>query len=274
MRTLFLPIAFLLLCSVQAQNHVKITDAKALDSAPDVQKAKAVQAGLAASGLPEDQSALVLKFGDHSYWPEGIREEKQRHENAPYIQNYSCFRICTFPQDSVAMAVLMVPAKENIHMPEIMRPLADFYLVLPERALTPVGTEKPRPEISRGPKWTNLPEAKIIKPDELYATYDLSQDSTGLVALAAKGMSPAEIDAVVFRSQERNWPDGIDSYDERSAKLDKFKKYKAYLGAKWDDKVLLIIPVEKNKKQPTLLRPFVDLYFVYNTSGVEVTKKK
>ena len=62
--------------------------------------------------------------------------------------------------------------------------------------------------------------------------------------------------------------------EERQKLLPKFTKYKAFLGAKWDDKVLLIIPVEKNKKQPTLMRPYVDLYFVYNASAVEVKAKK
>ena len=95
-----------------------------------------------------------------------------------------------------------------------------------------------------------------------------------LKALTDRGLSQAEIDAVVFRSTDRNWPDGIDSFEERQKLLPKFKKYKAFVGAKWEDKVLLIIPVEKNKKQPILMRPFVDLYFVYNASAVEVKAKK
>ena len=133
---------------------------------------------------------------------------------------------------------------------------------------------KPRPEISRGPKWKRLPSAKILKPEQLYATYDLSTDSLALAAMARRGMSPAEIDAVVFRSTDRNWPDGIDTFDERQKLLPKFSKYKAFVGAKWDDKVLLIIPVEKNKKQPVLMRPYVDLYFVYDKSAVQIKEKK
>ena len=172
------------------------------------------------------------------------------------------------------MAMVMVPAKENIHMPQGMRPLADFYLILPERALRTVAPPKPRPTISRGPEWRRRPKVKITKPDDLYATYDLATDSAGLQALAKSGMSRAEIDAVVFRSTERNWPDGIDSFEKRYPMLAKFSKYRAYLGARWDDKVLVIVPVAKNHRMPVLMRPFVDLYFVYASSAVEVRGKK
>lgn len=60
-------------------------------------------------------------------------------------------------------SVLMVPAQANIHMPEAMRPLADFYIVVSEKALEEVVATQPRPTISRGPRWKNNREAKIIK---------------------------------------------------------------------------------------------------------------
>ena len=91
--------------------------------------------------------------------------------------------------------------------------------------------------------------------------------------MRSRGLSRSEIDAVVFRSIDRNWPDGIDTFEERQKFVSHFVKYKAYFAARWDDKVLLIIPVEKNRKQPVLMRPYVDLYFVYNASAVEVKKK-
>ena len=159
-------------------------------------------------------------------------------------------------------------------MPEGMRPLADFYLVLPDRALENVEAPKPRPTISRGPQWKKNAKVKIIKPDQLYAAYDLAKDTVGQRALYQAGMSRPEIEAVIFRSTERNWPDGIESFEKRYPLLDKFKRYHAYLGARWDDKVLLIVPVEKNRRMPVLMRPFVDLYFIYTVTGVEVSGKK
>lgn len=271
---ILLPVLTVLIATASlAQPHVKIIDPAVLDAAPDVRKAKGAQAGLQASGITREQEELVLKYGDRAYWPIGIRNDSARAANAPYVRNYACFRVCTYLQDSTPMAVLMVPARENIHMPEEMRPLADFYLVAPERALTAANTGKPRPEISRGPRWKDRPQARILKPDDLYATYDLAHDSTGLAALRQRGMGQPEIDAVVFRSHERNWPDGIDDFENRYPRIQDFRKYKAYLGAAWGDKVLLIVPVEKNRGLPVAMRPFVDLYFVYAASAVQVKKK-
>ncbi len=266
-----LPIA---LFAAAQQQQVKIADPGVLNNPQPVRKSRGAEAALQAAGVTAEQMAQVLGYGDSENWPEGIKNDSLRAENQAYIQNYVCFRIASYPEDSLTKTILMVPARENIHMPEAMRPLSDLYLLVPERGIADVNSSKQRPEISRGPKWKNLATAKILKPEELYATFDMGRDSVALKALQDRGMSQAEIDAVVFRSTDRNWPDGIDSFEERQKLLPKFTKYKAYLGAKWDDKVMLIVPVEKNKKQPILMRPFVDLYFVYNVSAVEVKAKK
>ncbi len=274
MRSLSLPYFLLLsLCSI-AQQQVRITNATVLNDPLPIGKSRGTDAALQAAGITAEQQALVLKYGNSDNWPEGIKNDSARKTNEAFVQNYACFRVATFAEDSVTKSIIMVPAASNIHMPEAMRPLADFYLLVPEPSIAEVNSGKPRPEISRGPKWKRLPSAKILKPEQLYATYDLSTDSLALAALARRGMSPAEIDAVVFRSTDRNWPDGIDTFDERQKLLPKFSKYKAFVGAKWDDKVLLVIPVEKNKKQPVLMRPYVDLYFVYDKSAVQIKEKK
>ena len=274
MRSPTLFLSLFLLVPVFAQQQVKISDVRILDNPEQVRKSRGAEAALQAVGVTAEQMAQVLTYGDTDHWPEGIKVDSMRLRNQPYIQNYACFRVASYPEDSVLKTIIMVPARENIHMPEAMRPLSDFYLLVPNTSIADVNTGKLRPEISRGPKWKNLAPAKILRPEDLYATYDIGRDSVALKALSDRGLSQAEIDAVIFRSTDRNWPDGIDSFEERQKLLPKFSKYKAFLGAKWDDKVLLIVPVEKNKKQPILMRPFVDLYFVYNASAVEVKAKK
>lgn len=270
--TLLLALSFALTAFTQQQ--VKIADATLLDHPEPVHKSRGAEAALQAAGVTTEQMALVMTYGDTDHWPEGIKSDSARAGNQPYIQNYVCYRVASYPEDSLTKTIIMVPARENIHMPEAMRPLTDLYVLLPEKGIADVNTGRQRPEISRGPKWKNLAPAKILVPEDLYATYDIGRDSVALKALTDRGMSQAEIDAVVFRSTDRNWPDGIDSFEDRQKLLPKFKKYKAFLGAKWDDKVLLIVPVEKNRKQPILMRPYVDLYFVYNASAVEVKAKK
>lgn len=274
MRNLLLALSFLLLPPLFAQQEVKIADAKALAEARDVRKNKAALESLRAEGLTEEEISVIEQFGDVDQWPEGIRTDTARASNAPYIINYVGFRLSSFLQDTVQMAVVMLPAKSNIHMPEGMRPLGDFYMVLPERTLKNVEEPKRRPVVSRGPQWRNRAKVKILKPDELYAAYDLAADSIALRALAKTGMSKPEIDAVIFRSTERNWPEGIDNFEKRYPLLEKFSKYRAYLGARWDDKVLLIVPVEKNRRMPVAMRPYLDLYFVYTVPAVKIRGRK
>lgn len=274
MRSLLLPFAFALVPCLFAQQEVKITDAKALAGAPDVRKDKAAQEAMNSAGFSEEETGLILQYGDRDQWPEGIRSDTARAANAPYVINYVGFRLCDFQEDTSRMSLVMIPAKSNIHMPEGMRPLGDFYLVLPDRALKNAEAPKPRPYISRGPQWKKRTKAKIIKPDDLYAAYDLAADSAGMQALAKAGMSKAEIDAVLFRSTERNWPDGINSFEGRYPLLKKFTKYHAFLGARWDDKVLLIVPVAKNRRMPVAMRPYMDLYFVYKAPAVKLGRRR
>lgn len=269
MRLLLLPLLFLASAAL-AQPQVRITDPKALDTAPDVRRMKAAAAAMAAEGLTREQQELVRRYGDRDDRPEGIRNDSARAANAPYIQNYACFRVCTFLRDGLPTAVLMVPARENLHMPEEMRPRTDFYLVVPERELASANTGRPRPEITGGPSWKGRPKARILKPEDLYSTYDLAHDSTALAALRQSGMTPAEVDAVVFRGHERNWPAGISDFDRRYPHIEQFKRYKAYLGARWGGKVLVIVPEEKNKRMPAPLRPAADLYFVFAAPAVDV----
>lgn len=272
-RKLVLP-AFLFPIVVTAQQQVSIASPGALDHASPVRRNRGAEAALQAAGINAEQRSVITNFGDPEDRPEGLRVDSLLRRNAPYIQDYACFRVASFPEDSVVKSILMVPAKDNLHMPEDMRPIADFYLLLPDTLLKEVNSGRQRPEISPGPRWKDLAPAKILVPEELYGTYDLADDSAGLAALRARGMSQPEIDAVVFRCTDRNWPDGIDSYGKRQTLLPRFTRYKAFLGARWDDKVLLIVPVEKNRKLPILMRPYVDLYFVYKSSAVEVMKKK
>ncbi len=275
MRHLLLLLPFVISLQAVAQHdQVMIADHTVLNNAMPVRKSHGAEASLQAAGFTAEEQALVLQYGDQEHWPEGIRLDPMRTKNAPYIQNYVCYRVAEYPEDSIKKVILMVPAKDNIHMPESMRPLADFYLLVPERAISEVNTGRQRPTISRGPNWKNLPKAKILLPEEVYATYDLAADSLAMAAMRARGMSQAEIDAVVFRSIDRNWPDGIDTFEERQKFVADFVKYKAYFATRWDDKVLLIIPVEKNRKQPVLMRPYVDLYFVYNANAVEIKRKR
>lgn len=270
-----LTVPALVLCLVStAQDQLRIMDASRLVLEPDLAKNKVAIAGLQAQGITSEQEDLVLAYSDPKYWPPGLRSDSSRAANAAYVVNYTAFMVGNYVEDSTKMAVLMVPAKDNMHMPEDLRPVADIYVLVPMDATASVLPAATKPAISKGPRWKNLPTAKILQVAELYATPDLGSDQEAIDALTRRGMNQAEIDAVIFRSHERNWPEGIDQFEERQALLPQFKKFKAYVGAQWGDKVLLIIPVEKNKQMPKLMRPYVDIYFVYKKEAVEMKQSK
>ncbi|MCC6839174.1 MAG: hypothetical protein IT230_03365 [Flavobacteriales bacterium] len=269
MRVFLTACSLVLVNGIIAQQEVTLTDAGALDRAPDARNVAGLLDSLRSAGLSEQEVALVLEQGDREDWPESLRTDSLRAAHAGSLANYLGYRVCQLVQDSGNAALVRIPAKSNIHMPEGLRPTADFYLVLPEQALKNAEPTRKYQALSRGPRWNNRPKARIVKADDVYGTYDLATDSVALAALARSGMSKPEIDAVVFRSTERNWPEGIDSFHKRHPLLNEFPKYSTYLGARWADKVLLIVPVEKNKDLPVAMRPYMDLYFVYNASAVK-----
>ena len=275
-RTMNIPRITLLLstsltiAACHAQSAVRIVDVSALAQVPTVEGNRDVEAALAASGSSELEVRAVMASGNKMMWPAGLRGDSARNANSEIIRNYHCFRVGTFPQDSTMMAIVSIPAQANMDLPEGLRPDSDLYMVLPERALRAEAMPRVRPLVSKGPSWQNRAKVRIQKPEAVYAAYNIGADSAAVQAMQRAGMSKAEIDAVAFRSTERNWPDGIDSFEERWPELNLFKKYRAYLGAKWDNKALVIVPVQENQKMPVMMRPYVDMYFVYEADALLV----
>lgn len=276
MRAFCTSISLFLSCCglVFAQDAVRITDIAQLVRKPDLAQDPAVRSGLQAAGVADEKVQQALTLGKESNLPSGLKTDSALAANAAAVRNYSAHKVCTYADEAGPKVLVQVPAAENYHMPEALRSREDIYLVLPETALEMALTDAQRPKPSKGPSWRRMNEVRITTPDGVYATYDLASDSALLAELVNKGMSQPEIDAVIFRSHERNWPEGIDSFERRYPKLKDFKKYKAYQAATWDDKVLLVIPTEMNKRQNIALRPHLDIYMVYAKSAVEVKQKK
>ncbi len=260
--------------AVVAQDAVRITDIAQLVRKPDLSQDAAVRSGMQAAGVDDARTQQALTLGKAANLPVGLSTDSALAANAGAVKNYSAHRICSYADEAGTQVIVQVPVSENYHMPEDLRTPEDMYLVLPEAALETALTDAMRPKPSKGPDYKRMREAKITVPDGVYATYNLGSDTTVLADLASHGMSQPEIDAVIFRCHESNWPDGIDSFERRYPKLKDFKKYKAFEAAHWDDKVLLVIPFELNKRLPIALRPHMDIYMVYAKSAVEVKKKK
>lgn len=258
-----------------AQEQVRLMDLAALSAPVDLGKDTLARAGLQAAGLSDEQIGAAVTGARTDRWPEGLRTDSARAANTAAAANYNAERFCSFSTGEHSMAVLRIPFDANYHMPDELRTTSDFYLTVPEHAIaTAVLTDADRPKPSKGPSYRNMPKARITRPDGVYATYDLAKDPKALAVLEHKGLSPAEIEAVVFRSMERNWPEGMDSFAERYPRLEHFKKMKTFRAARWDGKVLLVVPAELNRKLPPHLRPYLDIYMVFQEEAVAVAGGK
>lgn len=256
-----------------AQTEVRITNLNALNTPVNIGDNAEAKAGIRAQGIEAEHMEQVINFSNPAYWPIGLRTDSARQMNAEVAKNYVAILVCSYLTTEIPMVIVRIPAVSNVHMPEDMRMGQDFYLVLTEDDIVAAPAQVSIPKPSKGPSYGRMPKARITKPDGVYATYDLSKDEQALKELESRGLSQQEIDAVVFRSQQRNWPEGIDSFEERFPQLVKFKKFKAFSAAKWDGKVLLIIPADKNKKVHPMLRPYLDIYMVYEENSVAVAGK-
>jgi hypothetical protein len=255
-----------------AQRPVRILDPAALLVMENPGTDTSVMAGMLAAGLEQERMERITRLSDPAQWAPAWRSDSARAASAPALPHVVAYHICDLVIQEEQFALVHIPAIENYHMPEGIRSSEDMYMIF-----MPAGLGEPPPppkaKASRGPNWRNMPRARITRPREIYATYNIANDPYALEVLQQRGMSQAEIDAVIFRSHERNWPEGIDALEKRRTKVREFKKYKAHIAARWENKVLLVIPAELNKKLPPGLRPYMDIYMVYTGPAVAVMKK-
>ncbi|MEO8591136.1 MAG: hypothetical protein ABI432_17290 [Flavobacteriales bacterium] len=269
------PLLFFVLTlpSFAQKRVVQLADADLFLRNPDLSLDRGAIAGMQAAGLQQETIDAVMKGSDAKNWPVGLRTDSAMHRNHLTVRNYAAVLICEYNNGSENMSIVSVASNDNHHMPEELRSPEDIYFVVRAGGVAKVQIDV-RPTPSMGPSYKRMDMARILDPEKIYATYNLGRDTTALGVLARRGMSKPEIDAVVFRSTERNWPDGIASFEKRYPRLADFKKYKAYQAARWNDLVLLVIPAAENQKMPQALRPFIDIYMVFAVDAVQVKEKK
>lgn len=256
------------------QDPVRLTDVTALVLRPEAGQDKGLMAGLQAAGVSTEQVERIRNLSDPGLWPSGLASDSARQANRSGIGNMVAYRVCDYATDEGLMTVVHVPMAENHQMNEELRARTDLYLITRASGVETVERTIPPPPPSKGPAWQRMPKATILKADEVYATYDLAKDPEALAMMEKKGFSRPEIEAVIFRSHERNWPEGIARFDDRYPRLSDLKRYKAFAAGTWADKVLVVIPQAANKRAKEGMRPYLDFYMVFKSSAVAVKKVK
>jgi hypothetical protein len=274
-RTLF-PLSLLLTLSFASwgQQQVRLIDPSALLLNPDAANDASIRSGLQAAGVSDELQTRITSFSGQHLWPSGLATDSLRKANAGAIRNLFALHVCDFPTAEGPISVLELPMANNYHMNEELRARTDMFLFVRQSGWEVVEPEVVVEKPSKGPAWQRMKRAKILKPEEVYSTYDLAHDPDALELMERKGFSKAEVQAVVFRSHERNWPEAISQFESRYPKLPELKRYKAYAAGTWGDKVLVVIPAAENKKMREPLRPPMDIYMVFATNAVSVSEGK
>ncbi len=231
------------------------------------------QIQLAGAGMSQEALDRLLASDAMAQWPIGLRTDSARQVHAKAMRNFTVRIVSELEVGDQRLAVVVLPMLENLHMPEDLRSPSDLYLAVLHDGLDRAERAVKRPVASPGPRWDHMPKARITRPDAIYATYDLASDPEAVASLERLGLSRPEIEAVIFRSHQRNWPEGIDAFEKRWPRLKSFKRFKAYKAVQWDDKVLVVVPAEQNQDLPENLRPSLDIYMVYAAPAISVKGK-
>jgi hypothetical protein len=260
--------------TASGQQQARIIDPSALLPLVDPAHDDAIRSGLADAGIGDDLLARINTMSGTQLWPEGLATDSSRRSLTGAIRNLHALHVCDLPSAAGTISVLELPVASNYHMNESLRSKGDLYLFIQKSGWEAVEAAPVVQKPSRGPAWQRMKRARIMKPEEVYATYDLGNDAGARELMERKGFSKAEIDAVLFRSHERNWPEAISQFGSRYERLPEFKRYKAYAAGSWGDKVLVVIPAAENRKMREPMRPPMDIYMVYASNAVSVSEGK
>jgi hypothetical protein len=130
-----------------------------------------------------------------------------------------------------------------------------------------VGAYMAAPHASAQKVFKKAQKSAITDPGELYSTYDFNE--TEIATIKAAMSKPEKTEDVIKWANEAGWPQGISDFSER-IKEDKqalMKKLVVFKVVEIDDKWLLWIPMNKNKKSGLTFSH--DIYFVISKSGVK-----
>ena len=114
----------------------------------------------------------------------------------------------------------------------------------------------------------NAQEPKLISitdPGELYSTYNFTSSDQEMLI---KTFGQAKFDQINASSHESQWPSGISSLEDRTAKREQIMQYKVQVMAVLGERSLIEIAPASNKHMPAdmlLEKPF---YFVIGNSGI------
>jgi hypothetical protein len=121
--------------------------------------------------------------------------------------------------------------------------------------------------------FSDFPEAVMIDPGEIYSTYNVEDDGDAMAAIReAVDYDNDDVDYVLGHINEENWPEGFKTLDERTGENNfYFHKLQYYKLAEFDDKSILVAPMEENENVGSgVITFYEDMFIVISTSAIKV----
>ncbi|MCC6760919.1 MAG: hypothetical protein IT252_06860 [Chitinophagaceae bacterium] len=221
----------------------------------------------------------ILELSKESGWPENINTLSKRDGKRERFTQYMAYYIADVGSDKV---LLWLPKAENQNVDSDLRLPFDIYMVYKKSAVTLGQKTRPPSSAATGTKTLgggtgsgSGSRATVIKdPGQLYSTYDLEKDESGIASLLRNTYGTAAGNEILKRAVETGWPSGISTFTGRNSYREGFINFVAYYIADiGTDKVLLWIPMNKNGHMPAACRGDNDIYMVYARSAVTLGDK-
>lgn len=225
----------------------------------------------------------ILELSKESGWPENINTLSKRDGKRERFTQYMAYYVADVGSDKV---LLWLPKAENQNVDSDLRLPFDIYMVYKKSAVTLGQKTRPPSSAATGTKTLgggtgsgngsgSGNRATVIKdPGQLYSTYDLEKDESGIASLLRNTYGTAAGNEILKRAVETGWPSGISTFTGRNSYREGFINFVAYYIADiGTDKVLLWIPMNKNGHMPAACRGENDIYMVYARSAVTLGDK-
>lgn len=109
-------------------------------------------------------------------------------------------------------------------------------------------------------------EVRITDIGEMYSIYPFSAaEKTEL----KKQLNDQELLSEIMRySNEIQWPDAVNTLDERLKNRSVMLKYHFYKVASFGSKTIVVVPKEKNKHMPAAYIPQAPMYIIFASKAV------
>lgn len=109
-------------------------------------------------------------------------------------------------------------------------------------------------------------EVQVTDIAELYSTYKLTKDDR--VELSTQLANKSLVDQIATYSLEENWPDAVNTLNERLKVRATMLKYHFYKVGTFGNKTVVAVPASKNRHMPTGFVPAGAMYMIFKNNVV------